>query len=118
MNGHGKSIRSGDRTGRHSYLRQLEPDASLEHIRAIFDERIKPMSETGDNTGCMIAHTAVELAPHDKKIRDMLLSGGNAMASGKEDAVFSAGSEGLHRESQRPRRRMQSIGRQCRPHFC
>jgi TetR/AcrR family transcriptional repressor of nem operon len=61
-----------DSMGRQSYLRLLEPDASLEHIRYIFDERIEAMSEEGDNMGCMIAHTAVELAPHDEEIKEML----------------------------------------------
>ena len=61
-----------DSMGRKSYLRLLEPDASLENIRFIFDERIEAMCESGDNMGCMIAHTAVELAPHDSEIKDML----------------------------------------------
>jgi TetR/AcrR family transcriptional repressor of nem operon len=61
-----------DSMGRQSYLRLLEPDASLEHIRYIFDERIEAMSEEGDNMGSMIAHTAVELAPHDEEIKEML----------------------------------------------
>ena len=61
-----------DSMGRQSYLRLLEPDASIGHIRAIFDERIGAMCESGDNMGCMIAHTAVELAPHDPEIKQML----------------------------------------------
>ncbi len=58
--------------GRKSFLRLLEPDASLGHIRAIFEERIEAMVESGRNQGCMIAHTAVELAPHDPEIRGVL----------------------------------------------
>jgi TetR/AcrR family transcriptional repressor of nem operon len=61
-----------DNMGRKSYLRLLEPDASLRHIRYIFEERIEAMCESGNNMGCMIAHTAVELAPHDTEIREML----------------------------------------------
>lgn len=61
-----------DRMGRKSFLRLLEPDASLAHIRRIFDERIEAMSESGEARGCMISHTAMELAPHDREIRDVL----------------------------------------------
>lgn len=61
-----------DSMGRQSYLRLLEPDASLQHIRAIFDQRVEAMCQSEENLGCMIAHTAVELAPHDEEIRGML----------------------------------------------
>lgn len=61
-----------DSMGKQSYLRLLEPDASLRHIRAIFDERIEAMCESGENRGCMICHTALELAPHDEEIKGVL----------------------------------------------
>jgi TetR/AcrR family transcriptional regulator, transcriptional repressor for nem operon len=60
-----------DRMGRKSFLRLLEPDASLRHIRRIFDERIE-MDRTGTPHGCMITHTAMELAPHDREIKEVL----------------------------------------------
>ncbi|MEX2122695.1 MAG: TetR/AcrR family transcriptional regulator [Woeseia sp.] len=64
--------RYADRMGRRSFLRLLEPDASLVHIRAIFEERIQEMCSSGKNHGCMICHTAMELAPHDREIEGVL----------------------------------------------
>lgn len=61
-----------DRMGRKSFLRLLEPDASLVHIRNIFEERIEMMNSTGKKRGCMISHTAMELAPHDREIEEVL----------------------------------------------
>lgn len=61
-----------DSMGRQSYLRLLEPDASLTHIRAIFDERIEAMCASAENRGCMICHTAMELAPHDEELKGVL----------------------------------------------
>ena len=64
--------RYADGMGRQSYLRLLEPDASLAHIRAIFDERIDAMCSCGVSRGCMLCHTAMELAPHDPDIEAVL----------------------------------------------
>jgi TetR/AcrR family transcriptional repressor of nem operon len=64
--------RYADGMGRKSFLRLLEPDASLAHIRAIFEERIDAMSRSGEKRGCMLSHTAMELAPHDKEIEGVL----------------------------------------------
>lgn len=61
-----------DSMGKQSYLRLLEPDASLAHIRQIFDDRIEAMSESGEKRGCMLCHTAMELAPHDDEIKGVL----------------------------------------------
>lgn len=61
-----------DSMGRSSFLRLLEPDATMRHIRAIFDEKIEMLSESGEYRGCMIAHTAMELAPHDAEIKEVL----------------------------------------------
>jgi TetR/AcrR family transcriptional repressor of nem operon len=58
--------------GKKSFLRLLEPDASLSHIRAIFEERIARMCNSGDKRGCMLCHTAMELAPHDHEIAGVL----------------------------------------------
>lgn len=64
--------RYADGMGKQSFLRLLEPDASLSHIRAIFDERIDNMCASGDKRGCMLCHTAMELAPHDPEIESVL----------------------------------------------
>jgi TetR/AcrR family transcriptional regulator, transcriptional repressor for nem operon len=61
-----------DRMGRKSFLRLLEPDASIVHIRRIFEERIEAMGDAGKSRGCMISHTAMELAPHDSDIKEVL----------------------------------------------
>jgi TetR/AcrR family transcriptional repressor of nem operon len=61
-----------DRMGRKSFLRLLEPEASLAHIRRIFDERIEMIGSGDENRGCMISHTAMELAPHDREIKEVL----------------------------------------------
>ena len=64
--------RYADRMGRQSFLRLLEPDAGLAHIRAIFDQRIEAMCASGEKRGCMLCHTAMELAPHDHEIEGVL----------------------------------------------
>lgn len=64
--------RYADSMGRQSFLRLLEPDATLQHIRAIFDERLDAMCSSCENRGCMLCHTAMELAPHDSEIQDVL----------------------------------------------
>ena len=62
-----------DSMGRQSYLKLLEPDASVQHIRDIFEERIVMMCDEDEDKGCMIAHTAVELAPHDPEMKAVLM---------------------------------------------
>jgi len=64
--------RYADGMGKQSFLRLLEPDASLAHIRRIFDERIESACASGDKRGCMLCHTAMELAPHDHEIAGVL----------------------------------------------
>ena len=54
--------RYADSMGRQSYLRLLEPDASLAHIRAIFDERIDAMCNSGENRGCFGIEIILDLA--------------------------------------------------------
>ena len=58
--------------GKQSFLRLLEPGASLDHIRAIFDERIADMCCDEYNKGCLFIHTAMELAPQDDELRGVL----------------------------------------------
>ena len=59
--------------GKQSFLRLLEPGASLEHIRAIFRERVEDMCCAEENKGCLFVHTAMELAPQDDELRGVLL---------------------------------------------
>ena len=58
--------------GKQSFLRLLEPGASLDHIRAIFDQRVADMCCSEENKGCLFIHTAMELAPQDEELRGVL----------------------------------------------
>jgi TetR/AcrR family transcriptional repressor of nem operon len=64
--------RFADGMGKQSFLRLLEPDASLDHIRKIFDERVNDMCCLEENKGCLFIHTAMQLAPQDDELRDVL----------------------------------------------
>ena len=64
--------RFADRMGKKSFLRLLEPDASLGHIRSIFADRVQDMCCMEENKGCLFIHTAMELAPQDDELRDVL----------------------------------------------
>jgi TetR/AcrR family transcriptional repressor of nem operon len=61
-----------ERMGKQSFLRLLEPDASLQHIRAIFEERIDDLCCGEDDKGCLFIHTAMQLAPTDDDLRKVL----------------------------------------------
>ena len=58
--------------GKQSFLRLLEPDASLDHIRTIFRERVEDMCNMEENKGCLFVHTAMQLAPQDDDLRGVL----------------------------------------------
>ena len=58
--------------GKQSFMRLLEPGASLDHIRTIFEERIADIYCGGENKGCLFIHTAMELAPQDDELRGVL----------------------------------------------
>lgn len=64
--------RYADNMGKQAFLRLLEPGASLDHIRKIFEERIEDMCCQGENKGCLFIHTAMGLAPKDSDLRDVL----------------------------------------------
>jgi len=64
--------RFAENMGKRSFLRLLEPEASLEHIRQIFSERIEDMMCDSDPKGCLLIHTAMELAPKDKELQGVL----------------------------------------------
>jgi TetR/AcrR family transcriptional repressor of nem operon len=58
--------------GKRSFLRLLEPGASLDHIRKIYEERVADMCSTDERKGCLFIHTAMELAPQDEELRGVL----------------------------------------------
>jgi len=64
--------RYADSVGKQAFLRLLEPDASVEHIRRILKERVVDMCCQEENKGCLFIHTAMELAPKDDDLRDVL----------------------------------------------
>ncbi len=61
-----------DGMGKRSFMRLLEPGASLDHIRKIFEERVADMCSTSERKGCLFIHTAMELAPQDEELRGVL----------------------------------------------
>lgn len=61
-----------ERMGKQAFLKLLQPDASLGHIRRIFDERVQEMCNLEENKGCLFVHTAMELAPGDEELRGAL----------------------------------------------
>ncbi len=58
--------------GKQSFMRLLEPGASLDHIRKIFDDRVADICCSEANRGCLFIHTAMELAPQDEELRGVL----------------------------------------------
>ena len=64
--------RYADSMGKQAFLRLLEPDASLDHIRDIFKARVCDMCCEEESKGCLFIHTAMELAPQDDDLRDVL----------------------------------------------
>ncbi len=58
--------------GKQSFLRLLEPGASLDHIRRIFDDRVADMCCAEEHKGCLFIHTAMGLAPQDGELRGVL----------------------------------------------
>jgi TetR/AcrR family transcriptional repressor of nem operon len=65
--------RYADRMGKQAFLSLLEPDASLSDIRDIFEERVSVMCEREERAGCLFVHTAMELAPQEPELKDVLL---------------------------------------------
>jgi len=58
--------------GKQSFLRLLEPEASLDHIRNIFEERADDMCCAEEHKGCLFIHTAMGLAPKDDNLKAVL----------------------------------------------
>jgi TetR/AcrR family transcriptional repressor of nem operon len=77
-----------DRMGKQAFLALLEPDASLEDIRQILAERISDMCADDERTGCLFVHTAMEVAPQEPELKDVLLRFMQRMAR-----LFSIGLE-------------------------
>jgi TetR/AcrR family transcriptional repressor of nem operon len=80
--------------GKQSFLRLLEPDASLSHIRTIFDERVADMCCTEERKGCLFIHTAMQLAPDDEELRGVLKTFMKRMSKAFEVGLESAKEKG------------------------
>jgi TetR/AcrR family transcriptional repressor of nem operon len=74
--------------GKQAFLALLEPDASLADIRQILAERISDMCADDERTGCLFVHTAMEVAPQEPELKDVLLRFMQRMAR-----LFSIGLE-------------------------
>jgi len=90
--------RYADGMGRQLYLRLLEPDASLAHIRRIFDERIGDMCSTEERKGCLFVHTAMQLAAEDEELQGVLQKFMKRMSKAFSIGLESAKARGEVRE--------------------
>jgi TetR/AcrR family transcriptional repressor of nem operon len=80
--------------GKQSFLRLLEPDASLAHIRRIFDERVADMCCNEEHKGCLFIHTAMQLAPEDEELQSVLKNFMKRMSKAFSIGLESARSRG------------------------
>ena len=80
--------------GKQSFLRLLEPDASLSHIRTIYDERVADMCCTEERKGCLFIHTAMQLAPDDEELRGVLKTFMKRMSKAFEVGLETAKEKG------------------------
>jgi hypothetical protein len=58
--------------GKASFMRLLEPDSSLADVRNTFVERLDHMFQCEEKSGCLVVFTAMEMAPRDSEIEDVL----------------------------------------------
>ncbi len=77
-----------DSMGKRAFLKLMEPDASLAHIRRIFDERVAAMCSDEEHRGCLFIHTVMGLAPQDDDLRQVLQK-----FMGRMSKLFAAGLE-------------------------
>ncbi len=77
-----------ERMGKRAFLKLLEPDASLQQIRAIFTDRVADMCCIDENKGCLLVHTAMEHAAKDEELRGVLQK-----FMGRMSKLFSIGLE-------------------------
>ena len=84
--------------GKALYMRLLEPDASLAHIRRIFDERIGDMCSTEERKGCLFVHTAMQLAPENAELQGVLRKFMKRMSKAFEIGLESAKARGEVRQ--------------------
>ena len=87
-----------DQMGRQAFLRLLEPGASLDHIRSIFDERICEACAAGRAKSCLFVHTAMQLAPQDTELQAVLQSWVKRMSKAFSVGLASAKERGEVRE--------------------
>ena len=59
--------------GKDAFMRLFRPDTQLAHVRKVFDERIEKVFDSHEKSGCLVTFTAMEMAPRDKDIEQVLL---------------------------------------------
>jgi len=87
-----------DQMGRQAFLRLLEPDASLDHIRAIFTERVCQACAADRAKGCLFVHTTMQLAPQDTELQAVLQKWVKRMSKAFAVGLESAKGRGEVRE--------------------
>lgn len=58
--------------GKASFVRLFQPDSSIEQIQQTFIDRIEQLYSGDEKNACLVAFTAMELAPRDKEIETVL----------------------------------------------
>lgn len=61
-----------ERMGKASFMRLFEPDASIANIRETFVDRIEHMFSCESHSGCLVIHTAMDMASSDDDIKSAL----------------------------------------------
>lgn len=62
-----------DSMGKEAFIRLFQPESTLADVRRVFDERLDYIFGSKTNSGCLVAFTAMEMAPRDKEIEEVLL---------------------------------------------
>lgn len=79
-----------DTTCQETMDRLRQPEAGLEAIQQYFDELLCTCATTGPRRACLIANTAMELAPHDEEIAKWVKSCLESMVAAFRNAVVNA----------------------------
>ena len=58
--------------GKASFMRLMQPDSSLTDIRSTFNDRLEHMFGSDQKSGCLVVLTAMEMAPRDQELEDVL----------------------------------------------
>ena len=79
-----------DTTCRETMNRLRHPDAGLGAIHEHFEELLRTCATRGPRRACLIANTAMELAPHDEEIAKWVKGSLESMVAAFQNAVVNA----------------------------